>query len=50
MEVFPAYAGVIPVLSPLIPPRSSVPRVCGGDPNINYHPELTIKCSPRMRG
>ena len=31
-EVFPVYAGVIPVTADLFIFRACVPRVCGGDP------------------
>ena len=50
MEVFPAYAGMIPrpVFNRWQP--TSVPRIRGDDPNAYAQAQLGTQCSPHTRG
>ena len=49
-ELFPAYAGVIPLrLSLFMEPRA-FPRICGGDPYLLEPLDKLITFSPHMRG
>ena len=50
LEVFPAYAGVIPQSAISSTKTRGVPRVCGGDPCYAFLPGCLQLCSPRMRG
>ena len=48
--VFPAYAGVNPWIAPVISALKCIPRVCGGEPDLNLHRSAARRYSPRMRG
>ena len=48
--MFPAYAGVIPDIIVDRFDIIGVPRVCGGDPDIELRYTANQTCSPRMRG
>ena len=48
--MFPAWAGVILVVSVSSSSSSRVPRVGGGDPAYREGDSLPCKCSPRGRG
>ena len=48
--VFPAYAGVIPRGVVGMIAGFSIPRVCGGDPQIQEIKQVLTTYSPRVRG
>ena len=48
--LFPACAGVIPILGSLEYDILAFPRVCGGDPAGRGQCELAYYFSPRVRG
>ena len=49
-DVFPAYAGMIPVTAITAKDATGVPRICGDDPEMDINITMTAKCSPHMRG
>ena len=50
IDVFPAYAGVIPGISAKPNVMKRFPRTCGGDPNGAYRDTAGTKFSPHLRG
>ena len=50
IKLFPAQAGVIPRAWTCFPPKDTVPRASGGDPNRFRDMCDTEYCSPRKRG
>ena len=48
--MLPAYAGMIPFGGTEAPRYARAPRVCGDDPDGLAVANLSIACSPRMRG
>ena len=50
MNLFPAYAGVILLLSEALGEDWAFPRVCGGDPKNAEVADIIEGFSPRMRG
>ena len=48
--LFPAHAGVIPVVLLQVEQSSAFPRTCGGDPASIKAIELKFGFSPHMRG
>ena len=48
--MFPVYAGVILGMIVMIMLMTSVPRVCGGDPDVLVATIDPCLCSPCMRG
>ena len=48
--VFPAHAGMIPVISRARGRSGCVPRACGDDPANTTQLNIQLECSPRMRG
>ena len=49
-SLFPAYAGVIPGDGNGGGCILAFPRICGGDPNVNFATEYDKRFSPHMRG
>ena len=49
-DVFPAYAGMIPVTAITAKDATGVPRICGDDPHKQPPSTLPHMCSPHMRG
>ena len=49
-SLFPAYAGVIPQASESLTPRTTFPRIRGGDPKYWVQESMPICFSPHMRG
>ena len=49
-DVFPAYAGMIPVTAITAKDATGVPRICGDDPGNMKATKGGITCSPHMRG
>ena len=48
--VFPAHAGMIPIMRKSSNTAESVPRACGDDPITLFLSRASETCSPRMRG
>ena len=49
-SVFPAQAGVIPIVLYFCSTRARIPRASGGDPGRGYADRNFIQYSPRKRG
>ena len=50
IKLFPAHAGVIPLMYPDIQKFLTFPRTCGGDPVEGPELGAAIDFSPHMRG
>ena len=48
--LFPACAGVIRLFTGNLQKTFAVPRVCGGDPEVDMIIWKLTRCSPRVRG
>ena len=49
-SLFPAYAGVIPLLVAEYLAVFPFPRICGGDPMMSFISSMLSNFSPHMRG
>ena len=49
-SLFPAYAGVIPVVYSYHCETDAFPRICGGDPYVAGYVTKKLYFSPHMRG
>ena len=49
-SLFPAYAGVIPLIVQSEPQFFAFPRIRGGDPGNHSHEHTEISFSPHTRG
>ena len=49
-SLFPAYAGVIPVLSEMMTSQIAFPRIRGGDPQKSMLEQMGYNFSPHTRG
>ena len=50
LKLFPAHAGVILTLEPLMGNSRTIPRTRGGDPNIIMRIDVLVIYSPHTRG
>ncbi len=48
--MFPARAGMSPVLHPCLKQRLRVPRASGDEPDYQVQALISLMCSPRERG